>query len=102
MRIIDVVPDLYSRTENVMKCGRVVSGFFPVDSEVSSSYILSSSLFKICTDWILGRVVDQCHCRASVKDINFTHQDDAVIFIQSQETLVMILEKVKLCDLKVS
>ena len=46
-------------------------------------------------DGILGRVVDQSHCRASVgntkiTDVVFT--DDAVIFAESLEVLMMALE----------
>ena len=53
------------------------------------------SLFNTCMDWVLGRVVDQSHCGASVSNKKITDlvfADDAVIFAQSLEVLVMALE----------
>ncbi|XP_045135735.1 cytochrome c oxidase assembly protein COX18, mitochondrial-like isoform X2 [Portunus trituberculatus] len=46
-------------------------------------------------DWVLGRVVDQSHCGASASNTeitNYVFVDDAVIFAESLEVLVMALE----------
>ena len=46
-------------------------------------------------DWVLGRVVNQSHCGASVGNTKITDlifADDAVIFAESLEDLVMALE----------
>ena len=53
------------------------------------------SLFNTCKDWLMGIVMDQCHCGASVGNTKITDlvfADDAVIFAQSLEVLVMVLE----------
>ena len=46
-------------------------------------------------DWVLGRVVEQSHCGASVGNTKITDlvfADDAAIFAESLEVLVMALE----------
>ena len=46
-------------------------------------------------DWVLGRVVEQSHCRASVGNTKITDlvfADDAAIFAESLEVLVIGLE----------
>ena len=78
--IIRLLSGLYSGTESAVKCGGGVSSFFPVYT---------------CMDWVLGRVVDQKHCAASVGNTKITDlgfADDAVIFTESLEVLVMALE----------
>ena len=42
--------------------------FFPVNTGVRQGCVLAPSLFNICMDWVLGRVVDQSHCGASVSN----------------------------------
>ena len=45
-------------------------------------------------DWVLGRVVDQSHCGTSfdnTKIIDLVFTDDAGIFAESLEVLVMTL-----------
>ena len=57
--------------------------------------MLAPSLFNTCMDWVLGRVVEQSHCGASVGNTEITDlvfADDAVIFVESLEVLVMALE----------
>ena len=57
--------------------------------------MLTSSLFNTCMDWVLGRVVEQSHCGASVGNTEITDlvfADDAAIFAESFEVLVMGLE----------
>ena len=46
--------------------GEAVSSFFPVHTGVRQECALALSLFNTCMDWVLGRVVDQSHCGASV------------------------------------
>ena len=63
-------------------------------------------------DRVLGRVVDQSHCRISVGNTEITTDlvfaDNAVIFVESLEVLVMDLtlealhKEVKLLGLQVS
>ena len=75
--------------------GDVSSSFFPVHTGVRQGFIPAPSLFNTCVNWILGRIVDQSHCRASVGNSNITDlvfADDAVIFAKSLEVLVMALK----------
>ena len=60
-------------------------------------------------DWVLGRVVDQSHCGASVGNTKITDlvfADDAVIFAETLEILKLALgalhEEAKPLGLKVS
>ena len=72
-----------------------MSSFFPVHTEVRQGCILAPSLFNTCMDLVLGRVVDQSHCGASVSNTKITDlvfADDAVIFAESLKVLVMDLE----------
>ena len=94
-RIIGFLSGLYSGTESAVKCGGDMSSFFPVYMEVRQGCILAPSLFNTCIDWVLGRVVDQIHCEASVGNTKITDlvfADDAVIFAELLEILMMALE----------
>ncbi|KAG0711755.1 hypothetical protein GWK47_019963 [Chionoecetes opilio] len=60
-------------------------------------------------DWVLGKVVDQCDCGASLGNTKITDlvvTDDSVIFAESLEVLLMALkalhEEVKSLGLEVS
>ena len=71
--------------------------------------MLALSLFNTCMDWVLGRVVEQSHCGASVSNTDITDlvfADDAAIFAESLEIVVMSLEALhkerKTLGLKVS
>ena len=82
-------------TESAVKCGRDVSSFFLVHTGMRQGCALAPSFFNTCMDWVLGRVVDQSHCGASVGNTKITDlvfADDAVIFTEWQEVLVMALE----------
>ena len=94
-RIIGLLTGLYSGTESAVKCGGGVSCFFPVNAGVRQGCVLAPSLFNTCMDWVLGRVVDQSHCGASVGNTMVTDlvfADDAVILAESLEVLVLALE----------
>ena len=94
-RMIGLMTGLYSGTESAVKCGGGISSFFPVNSGVRQGCVLAPSLFNTCMDWILGKVVDQSHCGASVGDIRVTDlafADDAVLLAESLDVLVMALE----------
>ena len=94
-RIIGLLTGLYSGTESAVKCGGGVSCFFPVNAGVRQGCVLAPSLFNTCMDWVLGRVVDQSHCGASVGNTTVTDlvfADDAVILAESLEVLVLALE----------
>ena len=86
---------LYSETEYAVKCSGGVSSFFPVQMGVRQGCILAQSLFNTSVDWVLGRVVDQSHCRESVantKIIDLVFADDALIFAESLVILVIALK----------
>ena len=74
--------------------GGGVSSFLPVHTGVRQGCVLAPSLFNTCLDWVLGRIVDQSHCGASVGNTKITDffADDAVIFAESLEVLVLVLE----------
>ncbi|KAG0727434.1 LINE-1 reverse transcriptase [Chionoecetes opilio] len=92
---IGLITGLYSGTESAVKCGAGVSGFFPVNTGVRQGCVLAPSPFNACMDWVLDKVVDQSDCGASVGNTKITDlvfADDAVIFAESLEVLVMALE----------
>ena len=109
-RIIGLLTGLYSGTVSAVKCGGGVSSFSPVNTGVRQGCVLAPSLFNTCMDWVLGRVVEQSHCGASVGNTKITDlvfADDAAILAESLEVLVMALEalheeEVKPSGLKVS
>ena len=72
-----------------------MSSFFPVNTGMRQGCVLAPSLFNPCMDWVLGRVVEQSHCGPSVGNTEITDlvfADDAAIFTESLEVLVMALE----------
>ena len=72
-----------------------MSSFFPVNTGLRQGCVLAPSLFNTCMDWVLGRVIEQSHCGASVGNTEITDlvfADDAAIFAESLEVLVMALE----------
>ncbi|KAG0726185.1 LINE-1 retrotransposable element ORF2 protein [Chionoecetes opilio] len=94
-RTIGLITGLYSGTESAVKCGAGVSSLFPVNTGVRQGCVLAPSLFNACMDWVLDKVVDQSDCGASVgntKIADLVFADDAVIFAESLEVLVMALE----------
>ncbi|KAG0726080.1 Retrovirus-related Pol polyprotein from type-1 retrotransposable element R2 [Chionoecetes opilio] len=94
-RTIGLMTGLYSGTESAVKCGAGVSSFFPVNTGVRQGCVLAPSLFNTCMDWVLGKVVDQSDCGASLGNTKITDlvfADDAVIFAESLEVLVMAFE----------
>ena len=57
--------------------------------------MLASSLFNTFMDWALSKVINQCHCGSSVGNTKITDlafADDAIIFAELLEDLVMVLE----------
>ncbi|KAG0730410.1 Gypsy retrotransposon integrase-like protein 1 [Chionoecetes opilio] len=69
--------------------------FFPVNTGVRQGCVLAPSLFNACMDWVLDKVVDQSDCGASIGNTKITDlvfADDAVIFAESLEVLVMALK----------
>ena len=94
---------------NGVSCGGGVFSFFPVKVGVRQGCVLVPSLFNTCMNWVQGRVVEQSHCEAPVgntKIVDLVFADDAAIFAESLEVLVMALEalheEVKPLGLKVS
>ena len=81
----------------------------PCEYRCEAGMCTCSITFLHCMDWVLGRVVEQSHCGASVDNTEITDlvfADDAAIFAESLEVLVMALEalheEVKHLGLKVS
>ena len=56
---------------SAVKFGVGVASFFPMITGVRQG-LLVLSLFNTCMDWLLGRVMDQSHCGASVSTIEIT------------------------------
>ena len=93
--ILDLLVGLYAGTESAVKYGGGVSSFFPVNSGVRQGCVLAPSLFNTCMDWVLGRAVDRSRCGADIGNTKITDldfADDAVIFAESLEVLVLALE----------
>ena len=82
-RIIGQLTGLYSGTVSAVKCGGGVSSFSPVNTGVRQGCVLAPSLFNTCMDWVLGRVVEQSHCGASVGNTN----TDLVLLMMQQSSL---------------
>ncbi len=83
-RIMGLMTGLYSGTESAVKCGSGISDFFNVNSGVRQGCVLAPSLFNTCIDWVLGKIVDQSHCGASVGNARVTDlvfADDAVLLV---------------------
>ncbi|KAG0722631.1 Retrovirus-related Pol polyprotein from type-1 retrotransposable element R2 [Chionoecetes opilio] len=94
-RTIGLMTGLYSGTESAVKCRGGVSSFFPVNTGVRQGCILAPSLFNTCMNWVLDKVVDQSDCGSSLGNTKITDlvfADDAVIFAESLEVLVIALE----------
>ena len=69
-----------------------MSNLFPVNTGVRQDCVPSPSLFNTCMDWVLGRVVQQSHCGASVSNTEITDfvvVDDAAVFAESVEAYWM-------------
>lgn len=70
-------------------------GFLPLQTWLRKGCVISPSLFDTCLDRLLGRVVDQSHCGASIDNIRvclLIHlSDDAVIPAESLKILVLTL-----------
>ena len=49
-RIIGLLTGLYSGTLRTVKCGRSMSSFFPVNTEVRQRCVLAPSFFNTCID----------------------------------------------------
>ena len=72
-----------------------MSSFSPVSTGVRQGCVFAPSLSNICMDWVLGGVVEQSLCRASVGNTEITDlifADAAAIFPGYLEVLVLALE----------
>ena len=93
--ILGLLVALHSGTESAVKWGGGVSSFFPVNSGVRQGCVLAPSLFNTCMDWVLGGAVGRSRCGADIGNTRITDldfADDAVIFAESLEVLVLALE----------
>ena len=78
-----------------MRCGGSITDLFPVLTGVCQGCVLAPTLFSTCIDWILGRMSERSSCTASfgnvrISDLDFA--DDAVIFVETLDTLLGALE----------
>ena len=94
-KLIDLRSDLYSGTENAVRCGGTISDLFPVVTGVLQGCVLAPTLFSTCMEWILGRMSERSSCSASfgnvkISDLDFA--DDAVIFAETLDILSGSLE----------
>ena len=67
-----------------------MSSFFHVNTGVRQGSVLAPAFFNTCMDWVLGRVVEQGHCGASVGNTEITDlvfADDAAFFAESLKVL---------------
>ena len=85
-RIIDLLTGLYSGTVSALKCGGGMSSSFPVNTGLRQSCVLAPLLLNTCMGWVLGSVMEQSYCGASVGNTVITDlvfAGDAVIFAES-------------------
>ena len=72
-----------------------MSSFFPVHTRVRQGCIPAPSLFNTCINWVLLELwtkVTVEHLFRNTKITDLVFVDDAVIFAESLEVLVMALE----------
>ena len=92
VRIISLFTCLYFGIDSDVKCGRGVSSFFPVKTGMRQGCMFTPPLFNTCMDWVLGRVVEQSYCGAFVGYMYIYFFNDAVIFAESLENVVVVLD----------
>ena len=87
--------ELYSGTKSAVRCGGTISDLFTVVTGVHQGCVLATTLYSTCMDWILGRMSERSSCDASfgnVKNSDLDFADDAVIFAETLEILMGVLE----------
>ena len=97
-KLIDLMSELYSGAESAVRCGGTIPDLFPVINGVCQGCVLAPTLFSTCMDWILGRMSERSSCGASfgnVKISDFDLTDDAVIFAETLDILLGVLEVLK-------
>ena len=57
--LINLISELYSGTESVVRCGVSISDLFPVVTGVCRRFTLAPTLFSACMVWILGRMSER-------------------------------------------
>ena len=90
-KLINLMSELYSGTENAVICGCTISDLFPVVTGVCQGCVLSSTYFSTCMDWILGRMSERSSCGVSFGNVNISDLDfvdDAVIFAETLNILL--------------
>ena len=92
---INLISELYSRTESAVRCGGSITDLFPVVTGVRQGCVLAPTLFSTCMDWILGRMSERSSCGASFRNVKISvhdFADDAVIFAETPDILLGVLE----------
>ena len=82
----DLMSELYSGTENAVRCGDPISDLFQVVPGIRQRCVLAPTLFSTCMDWILRRMSERSSCSTSFENIkifNLDFADDAVIFAET-------------------
>ena len=94
-KLIDLISELYSGSDSVVRCGGSISNLFPVVTGVHQGCVQAPTFFSACMDWILGRMSERSICSASfgtvkVSDLDFA--DDAIIFAETLDIPLGALE----------
>ena len=68
-----LIASLYSDTASAVKCGTIVSDFFPIVTGVRQGCVLALLLLSASMDWIINReVVEGTGCGASFGEVEIT------------------------------
>ena len=94
-KLIILMSELHSGAESAVRCVDTISHLFPLVTGVHHGCVLAPTLFSTCLDWILGSISERSSSGASfgnvkISDLNFA--DDAVIFAETLEILMGVLE----------
>ena len=88
-KLINLISELYSGTESVVRFGDTISDLFLVVTGVCQGGVLAPALFSTCMDWILGRMSERSCCGASIGNVKISDLDfDAVIFAETIHILL--------------
>ena len=88
---MNLISELYSGTESVVRCGGSISYIFPVVTGIHQGCVLPPTPLSDCMDWILGEMSERSSCGASfgnVQKSDHDFADNAVIFAETLDILM--------------